>query len=534
MTGHSKTLSGALVVLGTLIAITVLAQQANAADKPNILVIMGDDIGYWNISAYNRGQMGYRTSNIDRLAEEGGLFTDYYAQQSCTAGRAAFITGQSPLRTGLLKVGLPGAKEGLSAKDPTIAVLLKPLGYMTGQFGKNHLGDRNEFLPTVHGFDEFFGNLYHLNAEDEPEHPDYPKGTEFRETFGPRGVMRCTATSTETPGADPRFGAWGKQNCKDTGPLDKKRMETVDEEFLSATLDFIGRAHEADKPFFVWFNPSRMHIWTRLKPGSQGVTGLGIYPDGMVEHDGHVGTLLKKLDEMGITENTIVIYTTDNGAETFSWPDGGTTPYRGEKNTNWEGGYRVPALIRWPGHVAPRSELNGIFSSEDWLPTLVAAAGQPDIKAKLLDGYTTGDKTYQVHIDGYDQRGVLAEPESDGPRREFFYWTDDGDLAGLRYDQYKAVFMEQQAHGLEVWMQPLVPLRAPKLFNLRSDPFERAEHESGDYVRWFVEHMFAFVPAQKIVNEHLQTFKDFPPRQKPGSFSVDQALDLLTSPQGSN
>ena len=331
------------------IGMAAIAPASAQQQKPNILVIMGDDIGYWNISAYNRGMMGYRTPNIDRIANEGAIFTDYYGQQSCTAGRAAFITGQSPMRTGLLKVGLPGAKEGLSDKDPTLAELLKPLGYMTGQFGKNHLGDRNEFLPTVHGFDEFFGNLYHLNAEDEPENPDYPKNTEFKLKFGPRGVMRCTATTTETPGEDPRFGKWGKQNCEDTGPLDKKRMETVDQEFLDATLNFIDRANQEKKPFFAWFNSSRMHIWTRLKPEFDGKTGLGIYPDGMVEHDGQVGQLLKRLDDLGIADNTIVIYTTDNGAEAFSWPDGGTTPFRGEKNTNWEGSYRVPALICWPG-----------------------------------------------------------------------------------------------------------------------------------------------------------------------------------------
>ena len=520
-----KTFAAAVAGLGFPLAQPAMAQEAPTA-KPNILVIMGDDIGYWNISAYNRGMMGYRTPNIDRIAAEGALFTDYYGQQSCTAGRAAFISGQSPMRTGLLKVGLPGAKEGLSDKDPTIADLLKPLGYMTGQFGKNHLGDRNEFLPTVHGFDEFFGNLYHLNAEDEPEHPEYPKGTEFRMTFGPRGVLRCTATSAVSPGEDPRFGAVGKQNCEDTGPLDKKRMETVDEEFLSATMDFIGRAHAADKPFFAWFNPSRMHIWTRLKAESQGKTGLGVYPDGMVEHDGQVGTLLAKLDELGITDNTIVIYTTDNGAETFSWPDGGTTVFRGEKNTNWEGGYRVPALIRWPGTVPPRSEINGIFSAEDWLPTLLAAAGEPSVKDKLLEGYAAGDKTFKVHLDGYDQRKLLSGKESDH-RREFFYWTDDGDLAGLRFDQYKVAFLEQQADGLEVWMQPLVPLRAPKIFNLRSDPFERADHEAGGYDAWFVEHAFVLLPAQTIVGRFLTTFQAFPPRQRPGSFSVDQAMEML-------
>jgi arylsulfatase len=532
MKTRSKIFAAAFAAVSVPIGWAAAAQEAATAAPPNILVIMADDIGYWNISAYNRGMMGYRTPSIDRLAEEGGIFTDYYGQQSCTAGRAAFITGQSPMRTGLLKVGLPGAKEGLAPEDTTIADLLRPLGYATGQFGKNHLGDRNEFLPTVHGFDEFFGNLYHLNAEDEPEHPDYPQGTEFRVRFGPRGVMRCTATSEAAPGEDPRFGAWGGQNCEDTGPLDKKRMETVDEEFLAATLDFIDRAHTAGKPFFAWFNPSRMHIWTRLKPESQGVTGLGVYPDGMVEHDGQVGQLLAKLDELGIAENTIVIYTTDNGAETFSWPDGGTTPFRGEKNTNWEGGYRVPALVRWPGLVAPRTEINGIFSAEDWLATLLAAAGEPAIKDKLLAGYAAGDRTYKVHLDGYDQRALLSGDED--ARREFFYWTDDGDLAGLRYDQYKIVFMEQPAHGLEVWMQPLVPLRAPKVFNIRSDPFERAEHEAGAYDTWFVEHAFVFVPAQSIVGQHLATFQAFPPRQRPGSFSVDQAMEMLTRQQSAN
>ena len=520
------------------ITTTALAQEkmtatAPAERKPNILVIMADDIGYWNISAYNLGVMGYRTPNIDRIANEGALFTDYYGQQSCTAGRSAFITGQSPMRTGLLKVGLPGAKEGLSEKDPTLADLLKPLGYVTGQFGKNHLGDRNEFLPTVHGFDEFFGNLYHLNAEDEPEQPDYPKNTEFRLRFGPRGVVRCTATTTDTPGEDPRFGPWGKQNCEDTGALDKKRMETVDQEFLDATLNFIGRANRDKKPFLAWFNPTRMHIWTRLKPEAQGKTGLGLYPDGMVEHDGQVGQLLKKLDDLGIANDTIVIYTTDNGAETFTWPDGGTTPFRGEKNTNWEGGYRVPALIRWPGKVQPHTEINDIFSAEDWVPTLVAAAGQPDIKEKLLTGYDAGGKSFKVHLDGYDQGDVLAGKGPD-KRREFFYWTDDGDLAALRYDQYKVVFLEQQAHGLEVWMQPMVRLRAPKIFNVRSDPLERSEHEAGAYDTWFIEHAFVLVPAQAIVGEYLKSFQQFPPRQRPGSFSVDQAMQMLMEQKTNN
>ena len=520
-------------LLASLVGMALVAPAAAQQQKPNILVIMADDIGYWNISAYNRGMMGYRTPNIDRIANEGAIFTDYYGQQSCTAGRAAFITGQSPMRTGLLKVGLPGAKEGLSDKDPTLAELLKPLGYTTGQFGKNHLGDRNEFLPTVHGFDEFFGNLYHLNAEDEPEHPDYPRTPSSNSSSVPVACSDARRPLSRHPGEDPRFGKWGKQNCEDTGPLDKKRMETVDQEFLDATLNFIDRANRDKKPFLAWFNPSRMHIWTRLKPESDGKTGLGIYPDGMVEHDGQVGQLLKKLDDLGIANNTIVIYTTDNGAETFSWPDGGTTPFRGEKNTNWEGSYRVPAMIRWPGLVQPRTEINDIVSAEDWVPTLVAAAGDPDIKNKLLQGYDAGGKTFKVHLDGYDQRDLLA---SKGPdkRREFFYWTDDGNLAGLRFDQYKVVFMEQPAHGLEVWMQPLVPLRAPKIFNLRSDPFERAEHEAGGYDKWFVEHAFVLVPAQAIVGQHLATFQEFPPRQKPGSFSVDQAMDLMMKQKSNN
>jgi arylsulfatase A-like enzyme len=524
---------GRLVALALLASATLGPAMAQQQQKPNILVIVADDIGYWNISAYNRGMMGYRTPNIDRIANEGAIFTDYYGQQSCTAGRAAFITGQLPLRTGLLKVGLPGAKEGLSYKDPTIAELLKPQGYATGQFGKNHLGDRNEFLPTVHGFDEFFGNLYHLNAEEEPEHEDYPKNPAFRVNFGPRGVLKCVATTTDTPGDDPRFGPWGKQRCEDTGPLTRKRMEIIDGEFVNATIDFIDRANRDKKPFFVWFNPSRMHIWTHLKPESKGKTGLGVYPDGMVEHDGQVGELLKKLDDLGITNNTIVIYTTGNGAEAFSWPDGGTTPFRGEKNTNWEGGYRVPAMIRWPGLVPPRKEINEVFSAEDWCATLVAAAGEPDIKNKLLQGYDASGKNFRVHLDGYDQRDILSGKGPD-KRREFFYWTDDGNLAGLRFEQWKAVFMEQRAHGLDVWSEPLQQLRVPKLVNLRSDPFERSLYEAGDYVRWFVEHAFVVVPAQAIVAQHIESFREFPPRQRPGSFSVEQALDQLRLPPSHN
>jgi arylsulfatase len=530
MTARSSALAIALPLLAALAA-PAAAQSPAPAKKPNILVLFGDDVGYWNPSIYNRGMMGYRTPNIDRIAHEGAVFTDAYAQQSCTAGRAAFITGQSPVRTGLTKVGLPGAPEGLSAKDPTIAELLKAQGYATGQFGKNHLGDRNEFFPTVHGFDEFFGNLYHLNAEEEPENPDYPKDPAFKQKYGPRGAFKCVATSTDTPGEDPRFGKWGKQQCEDTGPLSKKRMETFDDEVMAATLDFIDRQHGADKPFFVWFNTTRMHIWTHLKPESQGKTGLGVYPDGMVEHDAHIGQLLAKLDQLGIADDTIVIWTTDNGAEVMSWPDGGTTPFRGEKNTNWEGAYRVPLVVRWPGVIKPGSEVNEIISHEDWLPTLAAAAGQPDVKEALLKGTRVGNATFKVHLDGYNLMPALAG-QAEWPRREFLYWTDDGDLAGLRYSPWKVVFMEQRAHGLEVWEEPLVTLRLPKLFNLRSDPFERADHDSIDYERWRIDHLFVMVPAQAYVGQWLQSFKDFPPRQKPGSFNLGDAMDKLTASGG--
>ena len=512
---------------------TVAPVSAQQPQKPNILVIMGDDIGYWNISAYNRGMMGYRTPNIDRIANEGAIFTDYYGQQSCTAGRAAFITGQSPLRTGLLKVGLPASKEGLSAKDPTIAELLKPQGYATGQFGKNHLGDRNEFLPTVHGFDVFFGNLYHLNAEEEPENPDYPKGPNFKAQFGPRGVLKCVATATDTPGDDPRFGPWGKQKCEDTGPLSKKRMETIDEEFLQATTQFIdGAAATASRSSCGSIRPACIS-GPISSPHPREKRGSASTRTAWWSMTGKSASSCKKLDDLGIANNTIVIYTTDNGAEAFSWPDGGTTPFRGEKNTNWEGGYRVPAMVRWPGLVPPRTEINEIFSAEDWATTLVAAAGEPDIKDKLLQGYDAAGKNFRVHLDGYDQRDLLSRKGPD-KRREFFYWTDDGNLAGLRYEQWKAVFMEQRAHGLDVWAEPLMPLRLPRLFNLRSDPFERSQHEAGDYVRWFVEHAFVLLPAQSLVAQHLVSFQQFPPRQKPGSFSVDQAMEKLRTPPANN
>ena len=481
------------------------------SERPNILVLWGDDIGYWNISAYNRGMMGYRTPNIDRIANEGAIFTNYYGQQSCTAGRAAFITGQSPIRTGLTKVGLPGAKLGLQKEDPTLAELLKPYGYMTAQYGKNHLGDLDEHLPTAHGFDEFFGNLYHLNAEEEPENIDYPKRPEFKKNFGPRGVIKSTAD--------------GK--IEDTGPLTRKRMETIDQEVTEGALDFMERAHKAGKPFFLWWNSTRMHIWTHLRPESQGKTGIGIYPDGMVEHDADVGKILKKLEDLGIADNTIVFYSTDNGAEVMSWPDGGTTPFRGEKNTNWEGGYRVPAMVRWPGVIQPGTEITSIMAHEDWIPTLLAYLGEPDMVEKLKTGYTLGSANYRVHLDGYNQLDLLSG-KGPGQRREFLYWTDDGDLAALRFDRWKIVFMEQRAHGFDVWQEPMVALRLPKLFDLYQDPFERADHDGMGYGKWRIDRAFVLVPAQDFVGKWIGSFKEFPPRQKPASFSIDQAMEALT------
>jgi arylsulfatase A-like enzyme len=485
-------------------------------DKPNILIIWGDDIGWFNISAYNHGVMGYRTPNIDRIAKEGAMYTDWYGQQSCTAGRAAFITGQSPIRTGLTKVGLPGAKLGLQAEDPTIAELLKPQGYVCGQFGKNHLGDRDEFLPTAHGFDEFFGNLYHLNAEQEPENEDYPKNPEFKKKFGPRGVLHSWANPD------------GTQRIEDTGSLTVKRMETVDGEFLDASLKFMDAAVKNDKPFFCWFNSTRMHIFTHLKKESKGVTGLGVYPDGMVEHDGHVGQLLKKLDDLGIAENTIVMYATDNGAEEFSWPDGGTTPFRGEKDTNWEGAWRVPCMIRWPGVIKPGTVSNDIFSHQDMLPTLLAAAGEPDIAAKLKQGYTAGKKTFKVYIDGFNLLPYWKGEVKENPRPGFLYWSDDGDLMALRYGNWKVHFAEQRAEGFDTWEEPFVHLRVPMLFNLRSDPFENAS-VSGDlkYKQWRVDRVFLLVPAAALVSQYMQTLVEFPPRQRPDSFTVGNVMEKL-------
>lgn len=496
-----------------------LMAVAQGDQKPNILVIWGDDIGQFNVSAFSRGIMGYQTPNIDRLAVEGAIFTDWYGQQSCTAGRAAFITGQSPIRTGLTKVGLPGAPEGMQIEDPTIAGLLKPMGYMTGQFGKNHLGDLDEMLPTNHGFDEFFGNLYHLNAEEEPEHPDYPKSAEFRDKFGPRGVIKSSADG----------------QIEDTGPLTRKRMETVDDEVTAGALDFMERSVEQNKPFFLWWNSTRMHVFTHLKEESEGVTGLGIYADGMVEHDKHVGQLLDKLDELGVADNTIVMYSTDNGAETFTWPDGGTTMFKGEKNTQWEGGFRVPTIIRWPGTVEPGTVVNDIGAHEDMLPTLLAAAGEPDIKEQLMQGGVEAiGRDYKVHLDGYDL-GPALKGEGEWPREEFIYWTDDGAPAALRYNDWKITFLEQQAEGLEVWIQPFTALRAPVITNLRMDPFERArsEHAMG-YQRFYTEHMFAIAPAAAYVANWLQSFVEFPPRQKPGSFNLDNVMEQVTRGSAGN
>jgi arylsulfatase len=469
-----------------------LAIPAAAQDRPNILIIWGDDIGWFNVSAYNMGMMSYQTPNIDRIAKEGMLFTDSYGENSCTAGRAAFITGQSPFRTGLLKVGLPGAAEGMSEQDPTIAGLLKDEGYMTAQFGKNHLGDLDEHLPTNHGFDEFFGNLYHLNAEEEPENEDYPEDPAFRERFGPRGVISSTADG----------------RIEDTGPLTRKRMETIDEEVLDRTLDFLDRAHASDTPFFVWFNTTRMHIWTHLKEESKGVTGQGIFADGMAEHDEHVGQLLDKLDELGIADNTIVMYATDNGAETFSWPDGGTTIFKGEKNTTWEGGFRVPTLVRWPGRIEAGRISNEIISHQDWLPTLMAAVGKPEVKEDLLRGRRVNGRRVKVHLDGYNfLPHFLGEQD------------------------WKINFTVQRAHGFDVWAEPYVTLRLPLVQNLRMDPFERAHDESIGYDQWRVDRLFVLVPAQVIVRNFLQTFADFPPRQKPGSFSLDRVIEELSEGQ---
>ncbi|HEX7991294.1 MAG TPA: arylsulfatase [Stenotrophomonas sp.] len=496
------------------------------AKKPNILFIMADDIGWFNASCYNDGIMGYRTPNIDRIAKEGAKFTDFYGQQSCTAGRAAFITGQSPIRTGLTKVGMPGATLGLGKDDPSVANVLKSYGYATGQFGKNHLGDRNEHLPTVHGFDEFFGNLYHLNAEEEPEYENYPKDPAFRKRFGPRGVLKCKATDKEDPTIDEQFGKVGKQVIENTGPLTRKRMETVDEEFVGAALDFIDRNNSAGTPWFCYVNPTRMHVFTHLKAASHGKTGLGLYPDGMVELDGYVGELLKKLDDLGIADNTMVVFTTDNGAEVMTWPDGGATPFRGEKDTNWEGGWRIPCVWKWPGVIEPGRVINDIASLQDFIPTFAAANGDADLVENLKKGHALNGQQFKVHMDGENLLPFLRGKEAESPRKAFIYWSDDGECMAVRIGRYKVVFLEQVESGIEVWRTPLREMRVPKFFDLRSDPFERGE-ESIKYNDWLLQQNFLMYAAPPLLVKWLESFKEFPPRAKSASFTIDRVVESM-------
>lgn len=509
------------------------------AKKPNILVIWGDDIGIWNLSCYSHGTMGYRTPNIDRIAAEGMMFTDSYGEQSCTAGRASFITGQSVYRTGLSKVGAPGMDVGLQAEDPTIAELLKAQGYATGQFGKNHFGDLNKYLPTVHGFDEFYGNLYHLNAEEDPEDPDYPDPKvfpQFKAAFGPRGVLRCWATDKDDPTEQPRWGRVGKQKIEDTGPLTRKRMETCDDDFVAAAKDFITRQHQAGKPFFCWVNTTHMHLRTHTKPESLGQAGRwqSPYHDTMVDHDRNVGELLDLLDKLGITEDTFLMYSTDNGPHMNTWPDGAMTPFRSEKNTNWEGAFRVPLLVRWPGRIPAGVVSNEIVQHHDWLPTFLAMAGEPDINEKLLKGYEAAGKKFRVHIDGYNLLPFLTEKGTKSPRKGFIYFSDDGDLVAVRFDNWKVVFMEQRCPGtLAVWAEPFVPLRFPKLFNLRTDPFERADTTSNTYYDWFLSKDYMIGAAGAIVDDFLKTFKEYPPRQRAATFTIDQILEKMKASLGS-
>jgi arylsulfatase len=486
-----------------------------ADKKPNILILWGDDIGWWNISYNSHGQMGYMTPNIDRVGKEGVCFTDYYGQQSCTAGRAAFITGQNPLRTGLTKVGMPGADVGLQAEDVTIAELLKPLGYATGQFGKNHLGDKDKFLPTMHGFDEFFGNLYHLNAEEEPELPDYPKDPAFKKAFGPRGVLHCKADGK------------GGQTIEDTGPLTKKRMETIDEEITAGALAWMEQQAKADKPFFLWYNSTAMHFRTHLADKNRGKSGQDDYSDRMVTHDEQIGEMLNKLDELGIADNTIVMYSTDNGPENDTWPDGGNTPFRAQKDTNWEGAWRVPSFMRWPGKIKAGSYLTGIVSHQDMLPTLLAAAGDPDVSKKLLNGYKIGDKTYKVHIDGINMVPYLTGQVKESPRQAFFYISDDGDIMAVRAGDWKLVFAEQNSTTMRAWQQPFVKLRMPDIFNLRRDPFERAIFNSNTYLDWMVDHVPQLYLVQALVAAQIENFVKYPPRQKAASFNLDEVMRQL-------
>ena len=536
---RSTSLFAASALLGGGLATPAQAQQPAPppppGQRPNIVIIWGDDIGLSDVSAYSQGLMGFRTPNIDRVAREGVLFTDFYAEQSCTAGRASFITGQSGLRTGLTKVGLPGATIGLQKEDPTIAELLKPLGYAAGQFGKNHLGDRNEFLPTVHGFDEFYGNLYHLNAEEEPELPDYPKSPAFRAKYGPRGVMDCKASDKDDPTIDPRFGRVGKQVIKDTGPLTKERMITIDDDIANRSVDFIQRQQKAGKPFFVWVNFTHMHFRTHTKPESIGQSGRweSPYHDTMIDHDKNVGTILKALDDLGIADNTFVMYSTDNGPHMNSWPDGAMTPFRSEKNTSWEGAYRVPAMFRWPGKIKPGQVSNEIVAQLDMLPTLLAVAGDTQVKDKLLTGYNLGDMTYKVHLDGDNLVPYLTGQVAKSPRESFFYVNDDQQLTALRYDNWKLLFLEQRAPGtMLIWANPFTNLRVPKIFNLRTDPYERADVTSNTYYDWLIDHIFILVPAQDYVGQFLMTFRDYPQRQKAASFNIEEVFAKLKEAGG--
>ena len=521
-----------LAMLGLVVMVSIAASiatpiQAAQATKPNVLVIWGDDIGQSNISYFTRGMFGYRTPNIDRIANEGMAFTDYYGEQSCTAGRSSFIMGQSVFRTGLSKVGLPGAEAGMRIEDPTIAVILKDQGYSTGQFGKNHLGDRDEMLPSNHGFDEFYGNLYHLNAEEEPENEDYPgdmitsDGRTFAERYGPRGVIHSFADG----------------RIEDTGPLTKLRMETVDDDTSDRAIDFIRRANASGTPWFVWWSGTRMHFRTHVKEELRGISGQNEYSDGMVEHDMHIGKFLDVLDELGIADDTLVFYSTDNGPHYNTWPDAAATPFRGEKNTNWEGGWRVPAAVRWPGHIEPGSVSNAIVHHMDWLPTLAAIAGDDDIKEDLLDGYTSSalGRDYRVHLDGYNILPMLTGETDVSPRHEIFYFSDDGDLMALRYDDWKLVFLEQRAEGtLLLWANPFTPLRMPLIFNLRQDPYERAQVTSNTYYDWLLDRAYLLVPAQSYVGDFLGTFVEYPPRQTAASFSLDQVMEKLKSAGGSH
>ena len=527
------------IMLVEVVSLCSFANTAQAADKPNILVIWGDDIGIWNISHNSKGMMGYQTPNIDRIANEGVSFTDYYGQQSCTAGRAAFISGSVPVRSGMTKVGLPGAKEGWQKSDVTMATVLKGQGYATGQFGKNHQGDRNEHLPTVHGFDEFFGNLYHLNAEEEPENEDYPRdmklanGKTFLEQFGPRGVLHCFATDNDDSTEIPRFGEWGKQKCEDTGPLTKKRMETIDDETSNRAMQFIQEQQQAGKPWFVWWNATRMHFRTHVKPELRH-PGHDEYTDGMIEHDTHVGKFLKLLDDLNIADNTIVFYSTDNGPHYNTWPDAGTTPFRSEKNSNWEGAYRVPAFVRWPGHFPANKTVNGIVAHEDWLPTFAAIAGAPNIKDELKDGVRIDGRKYHNYVDGYNMLDYLSGMTDQSPRNEFWYVNDDGQIVAARYSDWKVVFLENRGTAFEVWREPFVQLRVPLLFNLRRDPFEKAQHNSNTYNDWFLDHPFIVVPIQTMAAKFLKTMEEYPPSQSPGSFNLSKIEEQLKGATGSS